>query len=106
MSRTLVVTAALLIVVWSVQITSAQLPVKIPKVAKPSQPKPEPSSAPATPASTEATQPTTRQTMNESDGQPRIDKSSILLTTQKDAMLADTKCEVGCRRFSIVAPGR
>jgi hypothetical protein len=80
MSRTLIVTVALLITVCSVQITSAQLPIKIPKVPKPSQPKPEPS--PGTPASAEPTQPATPKT-NESNGQPKIAKDSILLTTQR-----------------------
>src|ERR1043165_5346469 len=76
MSRTLIVTAVLLITFLSVQTTSAQF--KIPKIPKPTQPKPEPSSAPAQPASIETT-----KSMNESDGQPRIAKASILLTTQR-----------------------
>ena len=76
MSRTLIVTAVLLITFLSVQTTSAQF--KIPKIPKPTQPKPEPSSAPAQPASIEPT-----KSMNESDGQPRIAKDSILLTTQR-----------------------
>ena len=75
MSRTLVVTGVLLITFLSVQITSAQFPVKIPKIPKPTQPKPEPSSAPA--------QPATASAKNASDGQPRIAKDSILLTTQR-----------------------
>ena len=78
MRRTLVVISALLIIVCSVQITPAQF--RIPKIPKPSQPKPDPSSTPATPAST---QPTTPQTTNESDGQPRIAKDSIVITTQR-----------------------
>src|ERR1044072_1498591 len=76
MSRTLIVTAVLLITFLSVQTTSAQF--KIPKIPKPTQPKPEPSSAPAQPASIEPT-----KSMNESDGQPRIARDSILLTTQR-----------------------
>jgi len=78
MGRTLVVTAVLLITFLSVHITSAQF--KIPKIPKPTQPKPEPQS---TPASTGSTQPATSRTMNESDGQPRIAKDSVLLTTQR-----------------------
>jgi len=78
MSRTLVVIAALLIIFSSVQTTPAQF--KIPKIPKPTQPKPEPPSTPANPAST---QPTTSPAMNTSDGQPRIAKDSILLTTQR-----------------------
>src|SRR5690242_2653765 len=80
MSRTLVIAAALLLTVCSVQITPAQF--KIPKIPKPTQPKPD-TSAPASPASTQPAQPATRQAMNESDGQPRIAKDSILLTTQR-----------------------
>jgi hypothetical protein len=64
--------------VLSVQITSAQF--KIPKIPKPTQPKPE---QPSAPASTQPTQPATPQTANESDGQPRIAKDSILITTQR-----------------------
>ena len=79
MSRTLVALAALLIIVWTVQITPAQLPIKIPKVSKP---KPDPSSTPTTPTSTEPNQPP-MQTTNQGDGQPRIAKDSVLLTTQR-----------------------
>src|ERR1051325_7257898 len=79
MSRTLVVTVILLITFLSVQTTPAQLPIKLPKIPKPTQPKPDPSSAPANRASTAPAQPT----MNASDGQPRIAKDSILLTTQR-----------------------
>jgi hypothetical protein len=81
MIRNLVVTAVLLITFLSVQTTSAQF--KIPKIPKPTQPKPDPSSAPANPASTEPAHPTTSQTMSPSDGQPRIAKDSILITTQR-----------------------
>ena len=70
MIRTLVIAAALLI---TIQTTPAQF--KIPKIPKPAQPKTEPSSVPAQPAAP--------QTTNESDGQPRIAKDSILLTTQR-----------------------
>src|SRR5689334_9266014 len=80
MSRTLVVTVVLLITFMSVQTTPAQF--KIPKIPKPTQPKPEPSSTPATPAATRPAQPATSQAMN-SDGQPRIAKDSVLLTTQR-----------------------
>jgi len=79
MSRTLVIAAAaLLITVCSVQVTSAQF--KIPKI-----PKPTASPAPAAPstASPQPAQPTTPQTMNQGDGQPRIAKDSILITTQR-----------------------
>lgn len=78
MTRPLIVIATLLVTVWSVQITSAQF--RIPKIPKPSQPKPE---QPSAPGSTQPTQPTTTQTANESDGQPRIAKDSILITTQR-----------------------
>src|SRR5689334_23214396 len=81
MSRTLVVTAVLLITFLSVHTTPAQF--KIPKIPKPNQPKPEPPSTPANPASTAPTQPATSQTTNESDGPPRIAKDSIVLTTQR-----------------------
>ncbi|HEY6218264.1 MAG TPA: hypothetical protein VIW74_16465, partial [Pyrinomonadaceae bacterium] len=81
MRRTLIITAALLITVCSVQITPAQLPIKIPKIPKPTQPKPEPTPAPS--GSTAPTQPAAPQAMNASDGQPRIDKNSILITTQR-----------------------
>src|ERR1051326_7407314 len=81
MKRSLIILVALLLTVCSVRITPAQF--KIPKIPKPTQPKPEPSSAPASPTSTQPTQPTTRRTMNESDGQPRIAKDSIVLTTQR-----------------------
>ena len=74
MKRTLVIAAALLMSVCSFQITPAQF--KIPKIPKPTQPKPE---QPSAPTSTQPTQPTA----NESDGQPRIAKDSILLTTQR-----------------------
>ena len=76
MRRTLIITAALLMTVLSVQITPAQF--KIPKIPKPTQPKPAPSPAPETP-STASTAPA----MNASDGQPRIDKNSIVITTQR-----------------------
>lgn len=75
MSRTLIIAVGLLLTICSVQITSAQF--KIPKIPKPSQPKPEQPSAPA------STQPTTSQATNESDGQARIAKDSIVLTTQR-----------------------
>jgi len=78
MSRTLVLTAVLVITFLSVQTTPAQF--KIPKIPKPTQPKPEPSSPPT---STGSTQPRTPPARNESDGQPRIAKDSILLTTQR-----------------------
>lgn len=81
MSRTLIVTAVLLITFLNVQVTLAQF--KIPKIPKPTQPKPEPSSTPATPASTRPAQAATSQTTNESDGQPRISKDTVLLTTQR-----------------------
>jgi len=81
MRTTLVIAAALLMTVCSVQITPAQF--KIPKIPKPTQPKPDTSSAPATPAPSQPTQPTTRQTTNESNGQPRIEKDTVLLTTQR-----------------------
>jgi len=81
MRRTLIITVALLITVCSVQITPAQLPIKIPKVPKPTQPKPDPTPAPS--GSTAPTQPAAPQSMNASDGQPRIDKNSILITTQR-----------------------
>lgn len=81
MSRTLVVTAVLLITFLSVQTTPGQF--KIPRIPKPTQPRPDPSAAPATPASTGSTQPATPQTTNDSDGQPRIAKDSILITTQR-----------------------
>lgn len=74
MRKTFVLAAALLMTICSVQITSAQF--KIPKIPKPTQPKTEPSSS-------APSQPTTPQTTKESDGQPRIAKDSILLTTQK-----------------------
>ena len=80
MRTTLVIAAALLMMVCSVQITPAQF--KIPKIPKPAQPKPEPSSTPARPGSTAPAQPATSQT-NQSDGQPRIAKDSIVLTTQR-----------------------
>src|SRR5690348_5385193 len=80
MSRTLVVTAALLITVCSAQMTSAQF--KIPKIPKPTQPKPVSTPAPESPAATQPTQPTTTQSANES-GTPKIAKDSILLTTQR-----------------------
>jgi len=81
MRTTLVIAAALLMTVCSVQITPAQF--KIPKIPKPTQPKPDTSSAPATPAPNQPTQPTARQTTNESNGQPRIEKDTVLLTTQR-----------------------
>jgi hypothetical protein len=81
MRTTLVIAAALLMTVCSVQITPAQF--KIPKIPKPAQPKPETSSTPARPASTAPPQPATPQTVNESNGQPRIAKDSILITTQR-----------------------
>ena len=83
MSRTLVLAAALLLTVCSVQITSAQF--KIPRIPKPTQPKPEPSSAPETPstAPTQPNQPTSARAMNQNDGQPRIEKDTVLLTTQR-----------------------
>src|ERR1043165_9459716 len=83
MSRTLVLAAALLLTVCSVQITSAQF--KIPRIPKPPQPKPEPSSAPETPstAPTQPNQPTSARAMNQNDGQPRIEKDTVLLTTQR-----------------------
>ena len=79
MSRSLILTAALLTTFGSVQITSAQF--KIPKIPKPT--KPDTSSAPANPAPGQPTQPTTRQTVNQNDGQPRIEKDTVLLTTQR-----------------------
>lgn len=79
MSRSLILTAALLTTFGSVQITSAQF--KIPKIPKPT--KPDISSAPANPAPGQPTQPTTRQTVNQNDGQPRIEKDTVLLTTQR-----------------------
>src|SRR5690348_15330881 len=78
MNRTLVIAAALLITFCSVQITSAQF--KIPKIPKPTQPKTDQPSVPAQPAST---QPATSQPMNQNDGQPRIEKDTVLLTTQR-----------------------
>ena len=79
MSRSLILTAALLTTFGTVQITSAQF--KIPKIPKPT--KPDTSSAPANPAPGQPTQPTTRQTVNQNDGQPRIEKDTVLLTTQR-----------------------
>ena len=82
MSRSFVIAAALLLAVGSVQITSAQF--KIPKIPKPTQPKPEPSSAPETPtAPTQPNQPATARTMSQNDGQPRVEKDTVLLTTQR-----------------------
>lgn len=81
MRRSWITAAALLITFCSVQITSAQF--KIPKIPKPPQPKPASSPAPETP-STQPTQPAaTSQAMNQNDGQPRIAKDSILITTQR-----------------------
>jgi len=81
MRRTLITAAALLITFCSVQITSAQF--KIPKIPKPPQPKPASSPAPETSSSQPTRPAATTQAMNQSDGQPRIAKDSILITTQR-----------------------
>src|SRR5690349_9761388 len=74
---------ALSVLVFGLQTASAQLPIKIPKIPKPNQPKPDSSTPPTQPASGSEAQPSQPRPPAAAPGedQPTIAKDSIKVFT-------------------------
>jgi hypothetical protein len=87
-NRTLL-TLALSLSVLGLQTASAQLPIKIPKVSKPSRPTSDPSNSSTQPASstdTQSSQPAQPQTAAGGEDQPTIAKDSIQVTAYTNSV--------------------